>query len=205
MKNIDIDFAKLCFENKQYQKAKEIFLENNMFYEAGLSSLLMGNLNSTKLIWKEIKNPGFAESWGLIILDIIEKKPFTKSPKYFQTRAFLEVYLNLFLENELYDWADNIINAYKFFTKVNAEVPKFIARVLSAWGYFELTHEFADIAKKICYYDPEIHYIEAEMFFMENKYQMAKKAIEETLNIAPDYFPAKKLQRIIEESEPNTL
>jgi len=201
MKNIDIDFAKLCFENKQYQKAKEIFLENNMLYEAGLSALLMGNINSTKLIWKEIKNPGFDTSWGLIILDIIEKKAFTKTPKYFQTRAFLEVYLNLFLENELYDWADSIINAYKFFTKANAEVPKFIARVLSSFGYFELTHEFADIAKKICYYDHEIHYIEAEMYFMENKFEMAKTAISETLKIAPDYFPAKRLKEIIENSK----
>lgn len=127
----DIDFARFCFENKHYEKAKEIFLNNNMLYEAGFCTLLSGNINSTKLIWNEIKDPGLAASWGLIILDIIEKKTHTKKPKYFQTRAFLEVYLNLLIENELYDWADNIINAYKFFTEANGEVPKFIARVLS--------------------------------------------------------------------------
>ena len=57
MKNIDIDFAKFCFENKHYDKAKEIFLNNDMLYEAGFSALLAGNLNSARLIWKEVKDP----------------------------------------------------------------------------------------------------------------------------------------------------
>ncbi len=195
--NNEINFAKFCFENKRYEDAKQLFLNNNMLYEAGFSSLLAGNLNSAKLIWKEIKNPGFATSWGLIILDIIENKSYTKSPGYFQTRAFLEVYLNLFLENEYYDWADSIINAYKFFTRSNNEVPKFIARVLSSYGYFELTHEFSFIAKKICYYDPEIHYIEAETYLMEEKYKQAYECIIEGIKIAPNYYPNKKLLKMI--------
>ena len=53
----EIEFARFCFENKHYDKAKELFLNNDMLYEAGFSSLLTGNLNSAKLIWKEIKRP----------------------------------------------------------------------------------------------------------------------------------------------------
>lgn len=194
MKNNDeIIFAKFCFENKHYENAKELFLNNDMLYEAGFSSLLNGNLNSAKLIWKDIKDPGLATDWGLIILDVIENKPFTKSPKYFQTRAFLEVYLNLFLENEHYDWADNIINAYKFFTRSNNETPKFIARVLSSFGYGELVHEFCALAKRVCYYDPEAHFIDAETYLNEENYKLAYDAVIEGIKVAPNYYPNKKL------------
>ena len=200
MKNIDIDFAKFCFENKHYDKAKEIFLNNDMLYEAGFSALLAGNLNSARLIWKEVKDPCLATGWGLIILDVIENKPFTKSPGYFQTRAFYEVYLNLFIENKLYDWADNMIDAYKFFTRSNSEVPKFIARIFAFWGYSSLVHEFAEISKKICYFDPEIHFIEAEMYLAEEKYNQAYDAVKETLKVSPGYFPAAKMKEMIEKS-----
>ena len=200
MKNIDIDFAKFCFENKHYDKAKEIFLNNDMLYEAGFSALLAGNLNSARLIWKEVKDPCLATGWGLIILDVIENKPFTKSPGYFQTRAFYEVYLNLFIENKLYDWADNMIDAYKFFTRSNSEVPKFIARILAFWGYSSLVHEFAEISKKICYFDPEIHFIEAEVYLAEEKYNQAYDAVKETLKVSPGYFPAAKMKEMIEKS-----
>ena len=200
MKNIDIDFAKFCFENKHYDKAKEIFLNNDMLYEAGFSALLAGNLNSARLIWKEVKDPCLATGWGLIILDVIENKPFTKSPGYFQTRAFYEVYLNLLKENKLYDWADNMIDAYKFFTRSNSEVPKFIARILAFWGYSSLVHEFAEISKKICYFDPEIHFIEAEMYLAEEKYNQAYDAVKETLKVSPGYFPAAKMKEMIEKS-----
>ena len=200
MKNIDIDFAKFCFENKHYDKAKEIFLNNDMLYEAGFSALLAGNLNSARLIWKEVKDPCLATGWGLIILDVIENKHFTKSPGYFQTRAFYEVYLNLFIENKLYDWADNMIDAYKFFTRSNSEVPKFIARILAFWGYSSLVHEFAEISKKICYFDPEIHFIEAEMYLAEEKYNQAYDAVKETLKVSPGYFPAAKMKEMIEKS-----
>ncbi len=196
----DVDFARLCFENKQYARAKEIFLNNDMLYEAGFSSLLTGNIKSTKLIWKEIQNPCSATEWGFIILDLIEKKPHIKLPGYFQTRAFLELYLNLFIENELFDWADEIINSYKFFTRANSETPKFIARVLSVFGYFELIHEFASLAKRICYYDPEIHYIEVESYLMEERYKDAYEAVIELLKISPQYFPAKKMKNMIENS-----
>ena len=200
MKNIDIDFAKFCFENKHYDKAKEIFLNNDMLYEAGFSALLAGNLNSARLIWKEVKDPCLATGWGLIIVDVIENRPFTKSPGYFQTRAFYEVYLNLFIENKLYDWADNMIDAYKFFTRSNSEVPKFIARILAFWGYSSLVHEFAEISKKICYFDPEIHFIEAEMYLAEEKYNQAYDAVKETLKVSPGYFPAAKMKEMIEKS-----
>jgi len=195
--NNEIEFAKFCFENKHYDKAKELFLNNNMLYEAGFSSLLNGNITSAKLIWKEIKDPCLATDWGLIVLDVIEHKPYTKAPKYFQTRAFLEVYINLFLENEFYDWTDEIINAYKFFTRSNNETPKFIARVLSFWGYYELVHEFCALAKRICYYDPEVHFIEAETYLIEENYKEAYDCIIEGIKIAPEYYPNKKLLEMI--------
>lgn len=197
----DIDFARLCFENKQYDKAKEIFLNSDMLYEAGFSALLGGNIQSARLIWTESKDPCLATDWGLIILDLLEKKPRIKAPKYFQTRAFLEVYLNLFIENELYDWADEIINAYKFFGRANSETPKFLARVLYCFGYFRMVREFSNLSKKICYFDPEIHYIEAETALVEGDFAGAKKSIYEILKFAPEYYPAKKLQKIIQNQE----
>lgn len=197
----DIDFARICFENRQFDKAKEIFLNNNMLYEAGFSALLTGNIQSAGLIWKEVKDPCPGTDWGLIILDLLEKRPLVRTPKYFQTRAFLELYLNLFIENELYDWADEIINAYKFFGRANSETPKFLARVLYSFGYFKMAREFSGLSKRICYADPEIHYIEAEIALVDGDLAGAKKSVYEILKFAPEYYPAKRLKKILENQE----
>ena len=192
-----IKSAAQLFYNKEFISAKEIFFQISLFYEAGLCSLLVQNLKDARKYFKLKENVCPASNFGLLILDIIENKP-KKPPKYFQVRAFLEIYINLLIENGLFSWAQKVIDEYRFFTNSNLETPKFIARVLNANNQNKAVHYFADIAKQICYYDAEIHYIDATLYFEEGNIQKAKEIVNESLNFASEYYPILKLKEEIE-------
>ena len=192
-----IKSAAQLFYNKEFISAKEIFLQSSLFYEAGLCLLLVQNLKDARKYFKLKENVCPASNFGLLILDIIENKP-KKPPKYFQVRAFLEIYINLLIENGLFSWAQKVIDEYRFFTNSNLETPKFIARVLNANNQNKAVHYFADIAKQICYYDAEIHYIDATLYFEEGNIQKAKEIVNESLNFASEYYPILKLKEEIE-------
>ena len=192
-----IKSAAQLFYNKEFISAKEFFLQSSLFYEAGLCSLLVQNLKDARKYFKLKENVCPASNFGLLILDIIENKP-KKPPKYFQVRAFLEIYINLLIENGLFSWAQKVIDEYRFFTNSNLETPKFIARVLNANNQNKAVHYFADIAKQICYYDAEIHYIDATLYFEEGNIQKAKEIVNESLNFAGEYYPILKLKEEIE-------
>lgn len=191
-----IKSAAQLFYNKEFISAKEIFLQSSLFYEAGLCSLLVQNLKDARKYFKLKENVCPASNFGLLILDIIENKP-KKPPKYFQVRAFLEIYINLLIENGLFSWAQKVIDEYRFFTNSNLETPKFIARVLNANNQNKAVHYFANIAKQICYYDAEIHYIDATLYFEEGNIQKAKEIVNESLNFASEYYPILKLKEEI--------
>lgn len=201
MLNSEIDAAKIFFANGLYEKSKEIFLNNGMLYEAGLCSLLMRNLNSARLIWEASKDPCTGTVWGLAVLNIIEKKHFGKNPTYFQIRAFLEVYIALFIENELFDYADALINSCRSFISANSETPKFLARVLSSFGYNEMAYEFLEITFSINSCDPEAFYILAETKISESKFQEASEILKQALKITPEYYPAIKLKEQLENAK----
>ncbi len=195
--NDKIKSAVELFYNKDYLSAREIFVPNGLYYEAGLCSLLIQNLKDARKYFKLKENNCPASNFGLIILDIIENKP-KKQPKYFQVRAFLEVYINLLIENGLFLWAQKVIDEYRFFTNSNLETPKFIARVLNANNQNKAVHYFADIAKQICYYDAEIHYIDACLYLEENNIKKAKEIIDESLRFASEYYPILRLKEKID-------
>ncbi len=191
--NQNIENAKKLFYEGNYKEAKKIFLENNLTYEAGLSSLLEGNLTSSRKLFETKKDICSASSFGLTILDMIEDKLKTK-PTYFQIRAFLEIYLNLFIENKLFNWAQKVINNYEIMTSSNIETPKFIARVLEANNYNNAVHTFAKIGREICFFDAEIHYIEALTYIKEKDYLKAKERIKDCKSFASDYYPILRLE-----------
>ena len=58
-------------------------------------------------------------------------------------------------------------------------------------------HEFCALAKKICYFDPEAHFIDAETYLIEGKLQAAYEAVVDGIKIAPNYYPNKKLLTMI--------
>jgi len=185
------------FYKKNYKDAKEIFIEINEPYEAGLCSLLLQDLKEARKFFEIKQDCCMASDFGIKILNILEDKgvkPFT----YFQVRSFLEIYINLLIENNLFEWAEKIIACYGFFTNSNPEAPKFIARVLNANNYNKTVHFFAQTAKNTCYYDAEIYYIDAELYIKEKNYNEAKKCIDECLSFAPEYYPLLRLKEKLE-------
>ena len=90
-----------------------------------------------KKFWEKNKRNCPACSFGLCMLQLIHLKP-NKLPTFFQTRAQLEIYLNLFIQNNLIEWAENIIACADFLFRSNPETYKFIARALYSNGYFDL-------------------------------------------------------------------
>ncbi len=190
----EIKIAYDLFYKSQFLDAEVIFARNNLTYEAGMCSLLVGDIKKAKKYFQVKSKICPASDFGLIILDIIEKKPL-RDIGYFQVRSFLEVFLNLLIENSKLDWAQEIINKYDYFSKFNLETPKFIARILYASGYTKVVHSFADYAKEICRLDAEIYYIDASLYIDEENYDKAKSNIDFCTAFAPEYFPILQLRK----------
>ncbi len=190
--------AKELFYQGDYTKALELFSAENSNYEAGLCALLLNDEENAKIFWTKDKDPDIATKWGLIILNIIHLK-IKERPTFFQVRAFLEVYLNLFIQNKQLSWAENLISACDIFARSNPESYKFIARALFANGYLELSHKFLNESKKLFYCDPESHFIDSQAYFLEGKFEKALESINETLKSASEYYPAIEFKKIIEQ------
>ncbi len=194
---IKLDTARKLFYARDYSSAVALFDELGCNYEKGLATLLLGDDIKARKIWNDVKNPCPAVFWGLDILDIIRCR-YSVYPTYFQVRAFLEVYLHLFILNEHLTWAENMISGYEIFSRVNYEACKFIARVLFFHGYDELTLDFIEKSKKICYPDPEALFIEAQTYLRCNNNTQALKTLNKLLEIVPEYLPAVNLKKCVE-------
>lgn len=194
---IKLEHARKFFYARDYRGAISLFDELGCLYEKGFATLLLGDDVEARKIWNSIKNPCPAVFWGLDILDIIKCK-YSAHPTYFQVRAFLEVYLHLLILNEHLDWAENIISGYEIFSRVNYEACKFIARVLFYHGYDELTLEFIEKSKRICYPDPEALFIEAQTFLRCNNNTKALESLNKIIEIVPEYMPALNLKKCVE-------
>lgn len=189
---------KLFYEHK-YCEAEKLFEEAGSFYEAGMCAFLTRDLKQARKFFEISKNSSTAASFGLIIIDLIEGKKKQK-PKYFQVRCFLEIFLNLLIENQFFDWAQIIVDNYEYFMQANFETPKFIARVLYANNYNGAVHAFAKLGKEVCFTDAEIHYIDACVYIDEAKFELAEKCLEDCLTFAPEYYPVLKLKKELESS-----
>lgn len=187
------------FDKKDYMAAKKLFSEFDMTYEMGLCELLKRNLVEARKCFEIKKDDCIASDFGLLIIDIIEDSKTRKIPNYFQVRSFLEIYINFFIENNILDWAQKVIDNYQFFTQSNLETPKFIARVLHANRFYKAVHSFAKLGKEICYHDAEVHYIDACVYITEKNYEEAMNCINACLNFAPEYYPMLRLKQEVEE------
>jgi len=189
--------AKDCFYEKNYKAGLSLFIAENDFYSAGLCALLAKNTKEARNFWKKSENSP-ASQWGLCVLDIIENKP-KKIPSFFQTRAFLEVYLNLFLQNNLIDWAQSLVNACEFLFQANPETYKFIGRALFANGYIDMAIQFCKKSLKIVYTDPESFLILSQCYFIKEDLGEALDLINRVSILVPDYYPAIMFKSIIKE------
>ncbi len=189
--------AKNAFYNKQYKLAKPLFLFEKKYYEAGLCAFLLKDFEGAKKYWQKDKNQEFASSWGIICLDLIKKEIPNKAPSFFQIRTFFEIYLNLLIENKLFDYAENLINMYPYLSQINLEVCKFIARALFANDFFESSQRFIKIIKEQEFVDPEALLISAQINYMDGKFKESGEDLEKILKTYPEYHPAINLKKII--------
>ncbi|MBQ3101826.1 hypothetical protein IJC60_02360 [bacterium] len=194
---IKLEHARKFFYARDYSSAANLFDELELFYEKGFCTFLLKDEIEARRIWSAIKNPCPAVFWGLDILDIINCR-YSAHPTYFQVRAFLEVYLHLLILNEHFTWAENILSGYEIFSKANYEACKFIARVLYFHHYDELTLDFIEKSKRICYPDPEALFIEAQTYLRCNNNTQALKTLNKLLEIVPEYLPALNLKNRVE-------
>lgn len=194
--------AKQHFYNKEYEKALEIFDKKNKFYEAGLCSLLLKDENSAREFWQKKVKSCPASAWGLCVLGFINLR-VERNATFFQTRAFLEVYLNLFLENDLIEWAQNLVSSCDILYRSNPEAYKFIARALYANGYFELAITFCKKSLRLFYADPEALLILSQCQYLLKNRADALDSVNRVLNMVPDYYPAKIFRGILIEEMNN--
>lgn len=192
---ISEESAKDYFYKKEYKKALKIFLENENYYAAGLCSLLLCNTNRARIFFSINKNCP-ASKWGLNVLNLIQLKQ-DRVPSFFQTRAQLEIYLNLFLENNLIEYAQNLVSCCDILFKANPESYKFIARALYANGYFKLAIDFCKKSLRYFYSDPEAFLIMGQCQFLLNDMGEAMDSVNRILSIAPTYYPAKLFRQIL--------
>ncbi len=191
------DIAKKYFYEKKYKNALNLFIKEKNYFGAGLTSLLLKNQQDAFKYWNLNKNCKGCQ-FGLYTLDYINLKT-PKIPTFFQTRAFLEIFLNLFLEDKLFEWAQNFINCYETFYRGNPESYKFIARALFANGYCELSSTFCKKSLDIFYTDPEALLILAQNCYILKNYEEAKYYNDRILKLTPEYYPAKLFNNILEQ------
>lgn len=197
--NLKIKTAKEYFYNKNYLKALEIFEKIEDYYSAGLCSLLLKDEKKAKKFWECSSKYSPASAWGLAVLDLINLKTPKKGLSFFQTRAQLEIYINLFLENNLIEWAQNLISMCDTLYKANPESYKFIARALYSNGYFDLAITFCKKTLKIFYCDPEAFLILSQCYYLIGDLGEALDCINRVCAIADDYFPAIIFKQILKD------
>lgn len=191
-----ISIAKDYFYKKDYKQAFKIFSAEKDYYSAGLCAFLLKKPLSARKYWKKnLSCP--ASQWGLCVLDFVELKEPRKKATFFQTRAFLEVYINLLLENELIEWAQNLIASSDLLHQSNPESYKFIARALYANGYFELAIIFCKRSLKLFYCDPEAFLILSQCHYLLGDLGEALDCINRVNDIIDDYFPAIIFDKIL--------
>jgi len=190
--------AKELFYNKDYDSARALFINAQEYYEAGLCSLLLKDVISAQKYWKINKKNCFASSWGLCFLKFIDLKT-NAEPSFFQTRAFLEVYLNLLFENNLIEWVENVLSCSEALVRSNPETYKFIARVLFANGYFPLASAFCKKSLRLFYADPEAFLILSQCQFLTNNLADALDSVNRIIDMVPDYYPALLFRKILKE------
>ena len=118
-------------------------------------------------------------------------------PTYFQIRNFLEIDLDCFVKNEKIEFVEQILGALDLLVTINQETYKYVARVMFENRLYKSCREYLEKSKAIFYNDPELHFLFAKYYIKTREYDKADYHLDECLNILPDYYPARSLQREI--------
>jgi len=183
------DFAKVLFLSGDYTQAAKLYKKLGMPFNEGYCYLLTGDIKKTRALWKNLDENNPQITWGKALLNILDPH-LGKSPTFFELRNFLEIDLGYFIMNERYDYIIKIIDALWWLVQINTECYKYLGRAFINHGDYANGKVFIEKAKETCCNDPEAHILLAKCYMETGEYELAKKSVENCLQVAPHYYPA---------------
>ena len=156
--------------------------------------ILNDDLLQAQAVFETLESP--RAIWGRALTDILLGY-IEKHPTFFEIRNFLEIDLDFLLKNEKIDYVEQVLGSLQLLSKINQETYKYVARVMFENRLYKACREYLEKSKDIFYNDPELHFLFAKYYIKSREYDKADFYLDECLNILPDYFPAKTLQKEI--------
>ena len=189
---MDYKEAKQYLENAQIDKCEHFFENNNYKLEYGYCKLLKNEVNEARKIFTPLREYDMRADWAYLFIQFMNNY-IQYMPTYFQVRNFLEIDIALLLKSGLSESVENVINACDIFYQINQESYKFIARVLLNYNYPSVAKIFLNRGVERCYNDPELHFLYGNYHLKCNNNILAKREFETSLEVLPDYYPAKMM------------
>lgn len=174
-------------ENGKIDFCIDFFKDSGNRLEYGYSLMLKGKLEGAANILSSINS--IRADWAIKLIPIMQGY-LGELPTYFQVRNFLEIDITLLFKAGMPDYVEYILGAAETFYDINRESYKFFARALLKNGYLNAAKAFLDKSLDVCWRDPELHYLFVEYYMINNDGKNAKKALDNCLEVSPDYFPA---------------
>lgn len=173
------------------------FKDKDFKLEEAYCELLNGDLKKALNIFTSISEESSRAQWGAFLCKLISGF-FDSCPTYLQLRNFLEIDLDLLIKNYKGNYVENIVKYAQWLSGFNPEIYKFIARVFINNGLQEQGRMFLDCAKSYFYNDPEMHYLVACEFLKDGKIKESLTALNNCLQVLPEYFPAVNMKKKLE-------
>ena len=189
---MDYEKAKQYLTQIRISECLPYFKSNGMLLEEGYCELLEDRLDDAKITFDIIKERDLRADWAILLIQFM-KNYIQEFPSYLQIRNFLEIDLSLLLNAKKLDYVENIINAADIFFQINQESYKFIARVLLNHNYPTIAQIFLKRGVEYCYKDPELHFLYGSYYLLYNRTNKAKQEFEKSLEVLPEYYPAKMM------------
>ena len=199
---LDYDKAKENFLASQFEGCQKFFAEHGCFLELAYYEIISDNLPRARELFNKIKEIDIRADWGLYLVSMIEHKA-SRCPTYFELRNFLEIDLNILIQNGKGQYVQNILGYSEFMSQINPEVYKFIGRVFYNNGLKEEGMYVFEKAKEIFYQDPELHYLIALAYKEKGDNQKALHYAKTCQEILPEYCPAVMLEKTLQSVEQN--
>ena len=180
-------------------ECQSFFEENGYYLELAYCKLIHNKPEIAEELFRLIYDENPRAQWGLNIARILQNKP-SLYPTYMGIRNFLEIDLNFLINYHKGDYTEEILKYADMFYSVNPETYKYIGRVFWNNGFKSYGKFYLEHAKNHFYQDPELHVLLAQIYRTEGRVRKALNAIENCLEIIPEYFPAKQLKMILEQN-----
>lgn len=157
-------------------------------------AIVNNDLATARVVFEGLDSP--RAKWGKALVDILIGY-IEKYPTYFEIRNFLEIDLDFLIKNEKIEYVEQVLGSLEILIGINQETYKYVARVMFENRLYKASREYLEKSKDIFYNDPELHFMYSKYFIKTREYEKADFHLDECLNILPDYYPAKRLQKEI--------